>query len=145
MEHLPWLSTWRGPIPPHSNPSKPPIIGTWVVGRARLDIVLQTSSPHPALKESPVEKAQAGEEGTGVQRAQGPASHGSAAAACRDKRRRCGRISLALSPSSMGAFWIPALQCSGTLLTDLSCGPEHLPHPSGLYLHDNALFGGIIA
>jgi hypothetical protein len=44
-----------------------------------------------------------------------------------------------------GAFWIPALQSSAALLTDLSCGPKPLPHPRGLYLHDNALFGGIIA
>lgn len=44
-----------------------------------------------------------------------------------------------------GVFWIPALRSSEALLTDLSCGPKPLPHPRGLHLHDNALFGGIIA
>lgn len=130
---------------PRSHPrlpfcAKALIIGMLIVQRAKQDTVLQTSPPHTALKASLGENPR---EGRWV-----PASHRSAAKARRDKDSAGlrGRDYFPCSITQLnGAFCIPALQCSGALLTDLSCCPKPLPHPRGLYLHDNALFGGIIA
>lgn len=52
------------PFPPHSNFSVDArITGASIFQKAKLDTVLQTSSPHTALKASLGEKARGGEEG----------------------------------------------------------------------------------
>lgn len=68
------MNAQKPPFPPPLQPfcAKALIIGTWIVPRATLDLVPQTSPPHTALKASLGEKAQGGEEGKGAAGVQGP-------------------------------------------------------------------------
>ena len=121
--------------------------GVWIVPRPRLDIVPQTSPPHTALKAALREKAQGGKEGKGAAGGAGsqtPTAPQPRAWGDKGQLWATGIISWPHHPAPWGTL-DPCPPMFRALLTDLSCCPRPLPHRRGLHLHENALFGRIIA